>query len=455
MNHFDEDDLHRLVKLALDSGRARSIEEARALFEGYALDVSVDAEAAQQREHQIALLTTVVLARRVFLGGVRVTGALDTRVVDDMPVAGTLEEAIVKLGGLPNARAAGAGRADRPLITIGARPLPRTSAFHVRPVYTGWRGGVAPADAELTAAAAMPLAPMLGAGLAVNEAFAFVADGDGVAGRRPLGLSLWNPSSDWLADDGAPPLEFLPSRLWLIGLGHLGQAYLWALGLLPYPVGGLELVLQDIDVITRSTESTSILTDASMIKSKKTRAMAAWAEARGFTTSIQERRFDDSFRLQADEPRVALCGVDNAIARRALDGAGFELVVEAGLGNGHRDFRTMRVHTLPGTRTASEIWKDIGSGEDVSDQPAYQQMLAEGVVDRCGMTMLAGKAVGAPFVGAVASTLVISQLLRLLHGGNVDALVDLDLRSVEHRHVVPTRRNFAAFNPGYVSATGT
>ena len=301
----------------------------------------------------------------------------------------------------------------------------------------------------------MPLAPMLAAGLAVDEAFAFVADGDGVAGRRPLGLSLWNPSSDWLADDGAPPLEFLPSRLWLIGLGHLGQAYLWALGLLPYPVGGLELVLQDIDVITRSTESTSILTDASMIKSKKTRAMAAWAEARGFTTSIQERRFDDSFRLQADEPRVALCGVDNAIARRALDGAGFELVVEAGLGNGHRDFRTMRVHTLPGTRTASEIWKDIGSGEDVSDQPAYQQMLAEGVVDRCGMTMLAGKAVGAPFVGAVASTLVISQLLRLLHGGNVDALVDLDLRSVEHRHVVPTRRNFAAFNPGYVSATGT
>ena len=82
-------------------------------------------------------------------------------------------------------------------------------------------------------------------------------------------------------------------------------------------------------------------------------------------------------------------------------------------------------------------------------------MLAEGIVDRCGMTMLAGKAVGAPFVGAVASTLVISQVLRLLHGGTVDALVDLDLRSVEHRHVVPTRRNLAAFNPGYVSAQVT
>lgn len=455
MNHFEEDDLHRLVKLALDNGSARSVEEASALFEGYALDVSVDAEAAQRREHQIALLTTVALARRVFLGGVRVTGNLDARVVENMPVTGTLEQAIVKLGGVPNARVAPAHREALPLITIGARPLPRSSAFHVRPIYTGWRGGAAPADAELATGAAMPLAPMLAAGLAVNEAFAFVADRDAVAGRRPVGLSLWNLSSDWLVDDGAPPLELLPSRLWLIGLGHLGQAYLWALGLLRYPIGGLELVLQDIDVITRSTESTSILTDASMLKSKKTRAMAAWAEARGFSTAIQERRFDESFRLQADEPRVALCGVDNATARRALDNAGFELVVEAGLGHGHRDFRTMRVHTLPTTRTAAEIWKNAASTEDVTEQPAYQQMLAEGIVDRCGMTMLAGKAVGAPFVGSVASTLVISQLLRLLHGGTIDALLDLDLRSVEHRLVVPTRHDFAVFNPGYVSAAGT
>ena len=33
---------------------------------------------------------------------------------------------------------------------------------------------------------------------------------------------------------GEPELRLLPSRLWLIGLGHLGQAYLGALGLLPY-----------------------------------------------------------------------------------------------------------------------------------------------------------------------------------------------------------------------------
>ena len=98
--------------------------------------------------------------------------------------------------------------------------------------------------------------------------------------RRPVGLSLWNPSSkaDWsTAADGEPELRYLPARLWLIGLGHLGQAYLWGLGLLRYPrPTGLSLVLQDVDIITPSTESTSILTDAALVGQKKTRATATW-----------------------------------------------------------------------------------------------------------------------------------------------------------------------------------
>src|SRR5262245_9648156 len=106
------------------------------------------------------------------------------------------------------------------------------------------------------------------------------------------------------------PLTLLPTNLWLIGLGHLGQAYLWALGLLPFTnPEEVRLVLQDVDIITPSTESTSILTDASMVKHKKTRVMATWAERRGFTTAIHQRLFDASFRRQEDEPTVALYGL--------------------------------------------------------------------------------------------------------------------------------------------------
>jgi hypothetical protein len=145
----------------------------------------------------------------------------------------------------------------------------------------------------------MALAPMLAAALAVNEAFLFVSGHAGIAGRRAVGLSLWNPSPsfEWLEnEDVAPALSLLPSQVWLIGLGHLGQAYLWALGLLPFArPEDVSLVLQDTDIITPSTESTSILTDATVIKTKKTRAMAAWSDRRGFTTAIHERLFDAAY----------------------------------------------------------------------------------------------------------------------------------------------------------------
>jgi hypothetical protein len=179
---------------------------------------------------------------------------------------------------------------------------------------------------------------MLAAALAINEAFLFVRRETGAAGRRAVGFSLWRPDPhfDWLAGPGdEPTLSLLPSRLWLIGLGHLGQAYLWALGLLPYrDPGELSLVLQDVDVVTPSTESTSILTEAKLVDQKKTRTMAAWAERCGFRTAIHERIFEASFRRQETEPSVALCGLDNALGRRALDEVGFDFVAEAGLGRG-------------------------------------------------------------------------------------------------------------------------
>lgn len=348
--------------------------------------------------------------------------------------------------------------AGTPMIEIGGAPSARRAPFHVRAVFAGWRGGIVPAPAEAAPVSApvMALAPMLAAALAVNEAFLYVSGHVGVAGRRAVGLSLWDPAPacDWLgATVTESVLSLLPARLWLIGLGHLGQAYLWGLGLLPFArPQDLSLVLQDIDIITPSTESTSILSDPTLINIKKTRAMAAWAERRGFSTVIHERFFDASFRRQDDEPAVALCGLDNGAGRQALDQVGFDFVVEAGLGRGHRDFRAIRLHTLPASRPASQIWRRAQADDQVEDRPAYKGMLASGALDRCGVTLLAGKAVGAPFVGAVAATLALSEVLRLLQGGAVHELIDLDLKAPEYRSVVPTPQDFSALNPGYVLA---
>jgi len=183
--------------------------------------------------------------------------------------------------------------------------------------------------------------------------------------------------------------------------------------------GRLELALQDTDFISRSAESTPILTGASMVGMRKTRTMAAWAERRGFQTTIYERRLDATVRTRPSKPAVALCDLDNG-GRQVLDDAGFSLVVEAGLGRRHRDFRTMRLHTLRGPRWSAEVWKGSPATEDLTTRSAYQRPLADGALDQCGITLLAGKMVGAPFLGAVAASLAISQVLRLLQGGQLD-----------------------------------
>lgn len=443
--------VHRLVKQAIDSGAADSLEAAEERFRSFRLDIAIGLNEAGDSLAQGALLTAVALGRRVFLGGVSVIGPLDTPLVSPLPLGQTLREAVIALGGRPQAEASGA-----PMISIGGPVLERGSGFLVRAVWSGWRGGIVPghSDKAPSTGPSMPLAAMLSAALAINEAFLFVNGEMPAAGRRIVGLSLWRPGSSafWLAADASEPaLRYLPSRLWLIGLGHLGQAYLWGLGLLPFSEPkALSLVLQDVDVITPSSESTSILSDATLVGQMKTRAMAAWADQRGFSTRLNERLFDAGFKRQADEPAIALCGLDNAIGRQALDQVGFDFVVEAGLGRGYRDFRTMRLHVLPGSRPSAEIWKSGGEGEQVEDRAAYQKLLNDGHLDRCGVTLLAGKAVGAPFVGAVAATLVLSEVLRLLHGGTVNKLIDLDLQSIDQRSALRHDVDFRTLNPGYL-----
>src|SRR5436309_3531753 len=153
----EAESLHRLIKQAMDSGRAKTVEEAEALFSGYRLSIAFDWPGDSQAH--AALLTCVALASRVFLGGVTVTGNLDLEQRTRLPFSATLREAVAKLGGQEGETPAGT-----PTITIGGQgPSCRRAPFHVRAVFAGWRGGVLPIDtkAEIAAAPVMALAPML------------------------------------------------------------------------------------------------------------------------------------------------------------------------------------------------------------------------------------------------------------------------------------------------------
>jgi hypothetical protein len=444
--------LHRTAKFFMDTGRVGSHEEAMGMLQGFGLCIEVGPEAATSRDHQVALLTLVNAAHRTFLGGVHVIGAPNSALLVPLTDAATVSGAVASLGGTMVARR----NEDWPIALIGSADIGTSATPCWRVTWNGWRGGVVPTcdGRRLAEGPSGGLAPALAAATCAAEAFMFHAADHPMAGRRAAGLSLWRPGADWLAEDRTEvPLAYLPSRLWIIGLGNLGQANLWLLGCLPYrDPSDLEVMLQDYDRIACSNDSTSVLTSRRMIGRMKTRAIAEWLENKGFHTIVEERRFGEWTRRAPHEPAVALCGVDNALARASLERVGFGLVLESGLGAGPQAFRNFSLHMFPSSMRAVEIWGKDGdvTGFDVSNMPAYQPSKHAGL-DECGLAQLASRTVGVPFVGLTTAALTIAELLRRLHGGPALELVSGSVAALEDVEISAAECGVYEF--GHVAAT--
>jgi hypothetical protein len=451
------DELHRAVKMALDTGEAATLEEAHALFRDYRLVVAVGPDVEHSATLQAAVLTIVNMARRCFLGGVEVSGPLAMPLGAPWRACKTLQEAVEDLGGVPTS----APNATDPLVMVGDATAPTNMReFAIRATFQGWAGGATPLVSGTRLDESQEFIPsgVLAGALSVSEAFQHVRGGNAAAGRRDIGLSLWHPEPtvSWLSPEAVGPvLQLLPTKLWLIGLGHLGQAFLWTIGFLPYAnPAELLLVLQDFDTLVKANDSTSPLTHAGLLGQKKARAMAAWAEGRGFRTAISERKFAADFHVAPEEPAIALCGVDNPQARAVLEDVGFSRVVEAGLGKGPTEYLAFQVHGFPGPQRAREVWSAARTAAAESQSPAlirlpaYAGLAGVDGLDECGLITLAGRSVGAAFVGAAVSAIVIAEVLRELAGGASSGLIDGSLRSLAHRVVMPADR-ISASNPGF------
>jgi len=202
----------------------------------------------------------------------------------------------------------------------------------------------------------------------------------------------------------------------------------------------VRLFLQDADEAGKSTDSTSVLTVAADVGRLKTRICADWAARRGFRTNLIERRFAADMRVGHGEPMLALCGVDNPQARSILDGAGFATIFEAGLGSGVDDFSLIRTHSFPAPAGTRDIWGDDEPARSLPSAgrpPAYTGLKERGELDECGLTRLAEVAVGAPFVGMTASAVLIAQIVRMVIDGSRPTVLNLDLRALQHRSLVP------------------
>lgn len=453
MNLIERDQLHRTAKIALDQGLVADVDSARAYLENLVLQIHVGPDLHEDLAGQAALLTAINAGGRAMLGGVRVT-------IEDNPTlpvpwaqGQNLAAAIRMFGG----SVVDAHAPQHPVIVIGAPKRHPGAEIQLLLRYSGWSGGIAETwDPPLSHA--MPLAGVVAGALAVSEVFQH-ALGSNTAACRDTGLSLWRPDLLWQSSEAVgPALQRLPTGVWLLGLGHLGQANAWSLGCLPYDKpDDLELYLVDFDTVVEANHSTGLLTMPADIGKRKTRVAASQLEQLGHLTRLIERPFDDYLKPSNTEPQLALAGFDRIEPRRAL-GDKFGRVVDAGLGAGPTEYLDILLHTFPSDLAPAEAFP-LRSADEPELSPAYEaeisRRISEGIEEgtaRCGVIELAGATPAAAFVGALAGALSVADLLRFLHGVHHYETLNVDLRSPSDVVAPPSLKPPQPFNPGFTTA---
>jgi hypothetical protein len=423
MNQHQPTDVSRIDKLKMDLDGTDPA-ESKAARAASVPGVMVGDDVASSEHLQLALLTAVNLAHKSFSAPVPVKASAATweaKPLTALATRATLREEIVGLGGI----AIESLSESAPTVLIGNGDAVGRS---LRLTFDGWRVSVGPAAStpRLQERPYTPLAPISAAAIAVGEAFSSWAQISVEATRKHVAFSLWRP--DLSIDDAASlgeQLAEIPEKLEVFGLGHLGQAYLWALASLPLDKNSFLLYLCDDDVVEAPNLETGALLRSADLPGRKTRVVSKWLEERGIGYRVLERFIDEDYRRCGTEPMVAIAGFDNNEARQWLANAGFTYLVDAGLGGEATNFDSISVKTWPQQASAAELWpletkEDREKREErQARRTASNAAYAHIAPDDCGKILVANKAVAVPFVGAVAASLAIAELLRATNGGPV------------------------------------
>lgn len=285
---------------------------------------------------------------------------------------------------------------------VGAVP------FEVHCWWDGWLAGVRNRfDWEPVGASWHPIAGSFAAAQAVREVFAQVC---GKRGRitRSSSISLWEPWSTIEQAESGPSEIHLVNNIALVGLGHLGQGFLWNLLLLP--IQGDQILIWDYQYTAEENIGTGVLTVPSDVGTRKTRVANRWLEAHGWKTALMEQKFTAGQKWSSESPSLVVSALDSPTPRRWILDADYPLMIDLGVGHGASDFEYGQLRMLP--NGATDSWTNTEKQKSVEDmlrRPAYAQM-----ADQCGAFALANSSVAVPYVGLAMGALAVSQLLR--HG---------------------------------------
>jgi hypothetical protein len=410
----------RLAKAFTDLGRDATLDAANERLRQTSVQIVLPSGRELSETHQVASLLAVEVGLRAFPAGVRFVLERDHHCLT--PWTGESERlsaALIATGAVLTSEL----EPTLPTIVVGdavrvlAPGVPGVSA-----IPRGWAGGAVPLQSLTPRVYPGVLGAVLAGAIAVSEIFLAVHALEPRASMRACGISTWRPGLEWTDDEAAgPELMVLPGDVWLIGLGHLGQAAAWLLRALPYASPTeTTIALQDTDRVAIENVGTSLLATSSTVSFRKTRVVDSSLRQAGFDTILIERRMDEHQRHQLGEPRFALAGLDSKQARRPLSKVGWDLLVDAGIGAGAHDFTQIIVQRLSATRSSELVF----AGDD--DDDAIE--VPEDTADPCGVVQAAGEAVGSAFVGAATAAISIAEAVRPLHGGPGHDILSVDLR---------------------------
>lgn len=414
----------RVTKALTDAGLAKSFGEAEARLDAVHVCVVLGAAAARTRAGQAAALTAVATAFKCF-GRVTLVLEANPRLLLTFPLGETLSEAAAALGAKVEGRRPASATHT---IGVGAEAC-EDEIWQVHCWWDRWLAGICTEGVQPCGDSRLGLSGVFAAALAVRQVFAWVLRGPSFHARDAT-VSLWAP---WDGDQAQGPTRFTaPDNLWLVGLGHLGQAYVWNLLTLPFAQPG-KVILQDDQRLGIENEPTSLLATRPFQPIRKVRLAARWLDAAGWDTQLLERRNRGGERPAAEDPPFLLTGLDDVKPRRTLAGLGFDYMVDGGIGHGPGDFEGIQVRVVPKGSDIDALWgapEPAKSREPLLAREAYKE-LEQGDAGACGAYALAGASVAVPFVGAATGALAIAQLVRLATGQRGGTLVQMGLAAPE------------------------
>ncbi len=420
----------RRASLAIAERHNIGIEEAIDRMKKQSVFLIASAEIMRSVSMQIAFLTTVNVSSRVFCGGVICQIPVDIPNLLRLG-SGSFKSLVHSYGGLV--------QKNQPLkndikILFGIECYDGNC---IESVSSGWRGGVNFFGKERVVMKEnnhhVSLGPVLAASMAVFYAFckAFRLIDNLI--EMNTGASLWNLNSGklWHKDEhDGPDLPRLPRNVWILGLGHLGQAYMWTLGLMNFKIPKkATFLIQDNDVVGEENIGSQILCITEDIGFPKTRPCYRFLELLGYKTQIIEKPYvtGDSDQKWMEAYKFLLNGVDNIDARKGISSRYVNIYLDGGTNGKLPLFDSFTLKNVFETGLDyNHLWGGEGSGSGILHKNLYERYQKK---NGCGVLTNIG--ISTPFIGSFGAAVLVSELIRALNKGKKYSVVTMQLRDLD------------------------